>query len=291
MISDNASTYLSAADELRALFNSQALHDSLSKRGVEWQFIPKRAPWFGGFWERLIGLTKTTLEKILGRTYINLEGLQTIIVEIEAVLNDRPITYVTSEADDPEPLTPSHLLYGRRVRRLPRLIVEVEELHDPNFDDDSEVRERARKQSIIIHSFWMRWRHEYLTSLREFHKTTGTNEQKVKQGDVVLVHDDGPRANWRLAVIENLVSANDGLIRSADIRTSTGRTNRPIARLYPLEVSTKQEVKPILSSEKPPPASELPHRPRREAAVRGRKRIARWTQKLSLPPEDVENYA
>ena len=186
MISDNASTYLSAADELRALFNSQALHDSLSKRGVEWQFIPKRAPWFGGFWERLIGLTKTTLKKILGRTYINLEGLQTIIVEIEAVLNDRPTTYVTSEVDDPEPLTPSHLLYGRRVRRLPRLIVEVEELHDPNFDDDSEVRERAREQSIIIHSFWMRWRHEYLTSLREFHKTTGTNEQKVKQGDVCV---------------------------------------------------------------------------------------------------------
>ena len=137
----------------------------------------------------------------------------------------------------------------------------------------------------------MRWRHEYLTSLREFHKTTGTNEQKVKQGDVVLVHDDGPRANWRLAVIENLVSGNDGLIRSADIRTSTGRTNRPIARLYPLEVSTKQEAKPILSSEKPPPPSELPHRPRREAAVRGCERIARWTQKLSLPPEDVENYA
>ena len=153
-------------------------------------------------------------------------------------------------------MTPSHLLYGRRVRRLPRLIVEVEELHDPNFDDDSEVRERARKQSIIIHSFWMRWRHEYLTSLREFHKTTGTNEQKVKQGDVVLVHDDGPRANWRLAVIENLVSGNDGLIRSADIRTSTGRTNRSIACLYPLEISPKQEAKPILSSEKLPPASE-----------------------------------
>ncbi|CAB4028574.1 PREDICTED: uncharacterized protein LOC102803486 [Paramuricea clavata] len=264
MISDNASTYLSAADELRALFNSQALHDSLSKRGVEWQFIPKRAPWFGEFWESLIGLTKTTLKKILGRAYINLEGLQTIIVEIEAVLNDRPITYVTSEADDPEPLTPSHLLYGRRVRRLPRLMVEVEELHNPNFDDDSEVRERARKQSIIIQSFGC---------------GGGT------------IHDDGPRANWRLAVIQNLVSGNDGLIRSADIRTSTGRTNRPIARLYPLEVSTKQEAKPILSSEKPPPASEPPHRPRREAAVRGRERIARWTQKLSLPPEDVENYA
>jgi hypothetical protein len=112
MILDNASTYLSAADELRALFNSQALHDSPSKQEVQWRFIPKRAPWFGGFWEHLIGLTKTTLKKILGRAYISLEGLQTFIVEIEAVLNHRPITYVTSEADDPEPLTLSHLLYG-----------------------------------------------------------------------------------------------------------------------------------------------------------------------------------
>ena len=108
MISDNASTFLSAAEELRSLFRSPSLHDSLSKRGVEWQFIPKRAPWFGGFWERL-SLTK----KVLGRTYINLAGPQTIITETEAILNDRPITYVSPDIGDPEPLTPSHLLYGR----------------------------------------------------------------------------------------------------------------------------------------------------------------------------------
>jgi hypothetical protein len=259
-ISDNTSTFLSAADELRGVFNSQALHDSLSKQGVEWQFIPKRAPRFGGFWERLIGLTKTTLKKILGQAYISIQGIQTFIVEIKALLNDRPITYVTSEADNPEPLTPSHLLYGRRVRQLLCLNVEEEELHNPNFDDHTEIRERARKQSKTIQSSWMRWKDKYLASLSEFHKTT-INKQKVKQGDVVLAHDDGPRANWRLAVIDNLVGGKDGLIRSADIRTSTGRTNRPIARLYPLEVSTKQEAKPILSSEKPPPAWEPPHHP------------------------------
>ena len=115
MISDNASTYLSAAVELRALFSSHILHDSLSKRGAEWHFIPKRAPWFGGFWERLIGLTKTTLKKVLGRPFVNLEGLQTIITEIEAVLNDRPVTYVTSDTDEPEPLTPSHLLFEYEI--------------------------------------------------------------------------------------------------------------------------------------------------------------------------------
>ena len=161
-ISDNTSTFLSAADELRGVFNSQALHDSLSKQGVEWQFIPKRAPRFGGFWERLIGLTKTTLKKILGQAYISIQGIQTFIVEIKALLNDRPITYVTSEADNPEPLTPSHLLYGRRVRQLLCLNVEEEELHNPNFDDHTEIRERARKQSKTIQSSWMRWKDKYL---------------------------------------------------------------------------------------------------------------------------------
>ena len=69
MISDNASTYLAAADELKELFTSPLLSDALSRKGVQWQFIPKRAPWYGGFWERLIGLTKVSLKKILGRTF------------------------------------------------------------------------------------------------------------------------------------------------------------------------------------------------------------------------------
>ena len=90
LLSDNASTYLVAAEELKYLFSSSELSESLSHKGTEWKFIPKRAPWFGGFWERLIGLTKSTLKKILGRAHATLESLQTIVVEVEALLNDRP---------------------------------------------------------------------------------------------------------------------------------------------------------------------------------------------------------
>ena len=67
-------------------------------------------PWYGGFWERLIGLTKTVLKKVLGRSFITFEALQTLAVEIEAVLNDRPLTYLSADMNDPDPLTPSHLL-------------------------------------------------------------------------------------------------------------------------------------------------------------------------------------
>ena len=67
MLSDNVSTYLAAAKDLEQLFSSPKLEGALNSRGIKWQFIPKRAPWYGGFWERLIGLTETTIKKVLGR--------------------------------------------------------------------------------------------------------------------------------------------------------------------------------------------------------------------------------
>ena len=121
------------------------------------------------------------------------------------------------------------------------------ELCDPDFVDNSEVRRRAKRQALIIKHLESRWKHEYLTALREAHRTTGTNTQQVKIGDIVLVHDDTTRVNWKLAVIESVNRGADGMIRSANIRTANGRTNCPIARLYPLEVSAAEEtVKPSI---------------------------------------------
>ena len=75
MILDNASTYTSVAIELEQLLNSTKLNETLSLRGVRWQFIPKRAPWYGGFWEQLMGMTKSTIKKVLGRSFITLSTL------------------------------------------------------------------------------------------------------------------------------------------------------------------------------------------------------------------------
>ena len=170
-----------------------------------------------------------------------MESLQTIIVEIEALLNDRPLTHSSPDLDDPEPIMPSHLLHGRRITTLRHVATEDDEIADPNFGDTSHIKHRARMHTVIIKHFWNRWKHEYLTALRETHRTTGNNKQQVNIGDIVLVHDDSARVNWKLAIIESVNKGKDGLIRSANIRTATGRTNRPIARLYPLEVTATQE--------------------------------------------------
>ena len=163
----------------------------------------------------LIGLTKTVIRKVLSWTLATLEELQTLIVEV--ILNDRPITFVPSDINDAEPLTPSHLLYGR-ITSLPfDTPMSPEELADPDYGTQSNVQHRVKLQAVILQRFWRRWRHEYLTSLREYHRSSGDNKQTIKRGDVVLVHDDGPRSSWRLAVVEDLIKRGDYLIRAAKI--------------------------------------------------------------------------
>ena len=103
MVSDNAKTFQKASTYLKSMFESLRVRDHLTNAGVDWQFIPERAPWYGGWWERLIGITKRTLKKILGRALVDLETLQTVVTEVESILNDRPLTYVSSSLEDPEP--------------------------------------------------------------------------------------------------------------------------------------------------------------------------------------------
>ena len=301
MISDNASTFMSAAEELKELLKSDTLHADLSKQGVEWRFIPCRAPWYGGYWERLIGLTKRALKKTIGRAYVTLSALQTLIVEIEAHLNNRPLTYVSSDLNEPEPLTPSHLLYARMINPLPHPIIEHDDITDEDYSTGHtlhcKLSKRAKMQAMLLQHFWKRWKNEYLTSLRETHTANGTKKETIKVGDVVIVHDDTPRLNWRLAIIKELQRGQDGFVRSASIQTTNGITSRPITKLYPLEINVES------ATTKQPPGDnshdttqdshssdteELPTstRPHRIAANKARSLMTEWS-KILRAPEDV----
>ena len=218
-------------------------------------------------------------------------SLQTIIVEVKAMLNDHPLTYLPSDITDLEPLTPAHLIYGRRITTLPHPIVEEDEVIDPNYGDGSDLRKRANTQALILKHFWKRWKLEYLTSLREFHKTTGNNTQRVQTGDVVLVHDDTPRINWQLAVIEDVIKGSDGLVRAINIHTKSERTNCPIAHLYPLQVCSADTlmrtpmttVNSQLSDKALEEQVQLSSRPTRNSAVRAHEKCLEWSEILRAP--------
>ena len=214
VLSDNGSTFLSAANKLKAFFSSFSLTTALARNGVEWKVIPKRAPWFGGFWERLIGLTKLTLKKVLGRAFTTLNSLQTLIVEIEGILNNRPLTTVPTDINDPDPITPTCLLYGRKIVCLPYHVTPENSYSDPDFGD-TDIQVRAKKQATLLQHFWTRWRLNYLTGLREFHQASGNSIQTIKPRAVVLVHDNTAHINWRLAVVEDTISGEGWLNQSS----------------------------------------------------------------------------
>ena len=78
-----------------------------------------------------------------------------MVVEIEAVLNNRPLTYTSSDVDDPQPLTPTHLLYGRKIARLPHECL-AEDIKYPDYGNETQLQRKARTQGHLLKSFQSR---------------------------------------------------------------------------------------------------------------------------------------
>ena len=172
ILSDNATTYLAASHELHELLLSPEVQELLAENKVTWTFIPKRAPWQGGFWERLIGITKTALKKTLGRTQVSFDQLRTILAEVEATLNDRPLTYVSPSNNDLTPLTPSHLISRRLLTPLPNSPIDDNELDKSVRGNHCTLNTRYQLLTSLQNEFWERWSSEYLSALRERHTFT-----------------------------------------------------------------------------------------------------------------------
>ena len=123
------------------MFNDSLVHEHLTGLGVSWQFNVKRAPWWGGAFERMVRSTKRCLKKLIGRAHLSLDELTTALAEIEAVINSRPLSYVSGE----EPITPSHLIVGCRILNLPDNLDSVCDLNDNEFTIDSnQVNNRVK---------------------------------------------------------------------------------------------------------------------------------------------------
>lgn len=161
-------------------------------------------------------------------------------------------------------------------------------MSDPTYQTNVDFLRKTKRVTLLIQHFSQRWRHEYLTSLREFHKGSGSNAESVRVGDVVLIHNDNPRVNWKLALVTSINRGCDGLVHSVNLPTANGTTNRPIRRLHPLEVQAK-EVQCRTEDETTTVETPTPvRRPQRDGARRAIRRIADWAKDICVPPEDVK---
>ena len=116
--------------------------------------------WCGGVFECLVRSTNHCLKKMVGRSRLSLNELNTVLAEVETIINSRPLSYILSE-DLEEPLTPSHLLTGRRILSLPDRLVPSRDSIDEEFmlaSTSNQLKNWVKRLSNALNYFWIRWR-------------------------------------------------------------------------------------------------------------------------------------
>ncbi|XP_003737439.1 uncharacterized protein LOC100902762 [Galendromus occidentalis] len=242
IISDNARTFLKAEKELKSLFEKAKHPDCqslLSKKGMKWSHSTERAPWHGAFWERLVQVVKRPLRKILGIHALPFRETETLLFEIEKMVNDRPISAVVVDPDEPRALSPSCLLYGYASQ--PSLPDTKKVLAQSSEATSIVFSERWKRQQAALRSFWKQFQNEYLQHLRSLHYAKFQNSRPIKKGDVCILHSaEASRAFWPLCIVQEVFGgeSTDSRRRSCLIKTSSGQIlERPIQLLYPLEIN------------------------------------------------------
>lgn len=238
--SDNATNFQGANNALKEIYlffkfksNVNTISDFLSNQGIEWKFIPPLSPHWGGLWEAGIKSTKFHLKRVIGNLTLSFEEMITILAQIEAILNSRPLFSVPSDPSDLECLTPGHFLIGEPLVSFPE-------------KDLSKVPENRlnfwQLCSKIKQNFWDRWSREYLTRLQSRPKWFAAQRNLEKDMVVLLKEDNLPPLKWALArILEVVPSGSDNKVRLVKIRTKEGEFMRPITKICPLPFEEQKD--------------------------------------------------
>ena len=179
------------------------------------------------------------LHSLVGERLVTDEQLRTFLVDVEKVLNDRPITPVSSDPQDLEALTPSHILLLRQNSSLP----------PDTFEECDRFKARWKHVQVLSNEFWRRWIKEYLLTLQERQKWLQP-KPNFKVGDLVLLADKNlPRGQWPKALIEQTFPDSEGMVFQVVIRKANGVHHRDVCKLCLLEEQLlsglEQRLKPV----------------------------------------------
>ncbi|UYV85011.1 hypothetical protein LAZ67_X004248 [Cordylochernes scorpioides] len=228
--SDNGTNFAKLNRIFKRLDWTRIERETSIKR-IQWIFIPPSAPWWGGFWERMVRTIKEMLIKMLGHRKLKYVQLQTALCEIESIINNRPLTYVSEDDNDLKPLTPNEFLQNGPESSFPEFEnLKPEMLHT-----------RYRELGQLKRELKQRFLKEYLGALIQ--KSENIDRRQLKVGDVVLIGQENlKRMFWPKGRIVNLIPGKDEIVRVAHVKTSTGTLIRALQRLHPLEISSNVET-------------------------------------------------
>ncbi|GFS65327.1 integrase catalytic domain-containing protein [Trichonephila clavipes] len=233
LYSDNATNFVGVNIELKKCLiwckPDEALASYMASEGIDWKFLPPRAPHFGGLWEAGVKSFKFYLKRVVGNIRLTYEEFLTVIIQIEGMLNSRPLVPLSSDLDDLNVLTPSHFLIGRSITSIV----------EPDLTNLNENRlDNWQKITKIIQLIWKRWSVDYLNSLQQRNKWH-FEKKNAKIGDMVIIKEDNlPSCQWSLGRINNIYPGKDSKVRVVEVKTTRGIFKRPISKLCLLPIET-----------------------------------------------------
>lgn len=227
IFSDNAKTFVGAAKEFHIFLNNNNtdIIDFASNNSIKFTFIPPYSPHFGGLWEAGVKSCKSHLRRVIGNANLTYEELSTTLAQIEAILNSRPLSPLSTDPNDLIPLSPAHFLIGRPLTAPAcRDLTKMTTQNLVRYDRVEQMRQH----------FWARWAKEYISELQKRTKWQ-THKDTIAADTLVLIKEDNlPPLSWRLGRILRTYPGKDGRARVARIKTSTGEIERAFTRICPL---------------------------------------------------------
>lgn len=279
--SDNGRNFVAVSKFLCSLQDYPEVLTFLVDRKIAWYFNVPHAPWQGGVFERMIQTVKSCLHKALHFRTVSARELTTILTEVETIVNNRPMTYLDSELFSGEALTPSHLLYGRKLRLYPNVVVDdIPFAVEANIDV---LLKYHNTLSSIIKKFVRLWETEYLQSLREKHYNVRELAVRIpKTNEVVIVKVKDDRKSWELGKIVEVVEGRDGKVREVKVRHNGVISRMTVDKLIPLEVSDNAKIldSPVEVVEINESQEDAIVRPKRKAAQKADNKRQEWLKDL-----------
>jgi hypothetical protein len=240
--SDEGTNFVGAKSELEEIQHfleneetRKSIHSSMTNKHINFHFNPPASPHHGGLWEAGVKRMKFHLRRVVGTRHLTTEEFSTLLCQVEAILNSRPLSPMSNNPNDLHVLTAGHFIIGRPLVALPH-------------PDLGHLPDNRMSRWQLVQKFrqdiWKSWTRD-LSTLQPTLKWH-VPQKELEVGNLVLVLDDtatlGPQ-KWKRGRVTAVIPGKEGNSRVYDVRTNITPSNprgtilrRPIVKLSLLPI-------------------------------------------------------
>ena len=236
IFSDCGTNFIGANNQIQSIMKAfwkhqidkNLVNDFCIQRSIDFHFNPPTGAQQGGLWESAVKSMKFHFRRVVGETILTYEEFHTLTTRVEAILNSRPLTPLSSDPVDLSVLTPGHFLTGGPLSAVP----------EPEFSPEQNYLRRWQRVQAYSQHLWQRWSKEYLFTLQQRLKWN-VKTSNIKIGDLVLIQDCRTSSlSWPLGRVVGISPGKDNIVRVVQIKTTSGVLTRPAVKVFPLPMDS-----------------------------------------------------